>query len=288
MELNHMKKELRQHNPSHNYQASPNYSKPMPQEPYRLGNQHTTDVVNESRIDRQLPGFSNNVNVSRMSMDQGFSNQLSHRMDHPNVNMSRNNNFQGRSMHNNTYHDKPQYGNPSGMNTFDMDVKTSFNPSTRGNYNSKYSNPSGMMTSNQNYSNMSSSRLNNNSFGMGDPVGFSSTNIDQNPKPMGGGGGGGNRLMQNPSGPMSGQMQRQSPGQGQVHGQVSTQEIEKGQLEQFNKFLMSKKSDIEAKLRTMPKVCRRVADKREKLQLNKELDEVVNELDYVQNLLRGS
>ena len=65
------------------------------------------------------------------------------------------------------------------------------------------------------------------------------------------------------------------------------EEIKKDQLEQFSKFLTSKKSDIEAKLRTMPKVCRRVADKREKLQLNKELDEVMNELSYVQGILRG-
>ena len=85
---------------------------------------------------------------------------------------------------------------------------------------------------------------------------------------------------------MGGQMPSNPP-MNRGLGQGSMEHVEKGQLEQFSKFLLTKKSDIETKLRTMPKVCRRVADKREKLQLNKELDEVSNELEYVQGLLRG-
>lgn len=64
-----------------------------------------------------------------------------------------------------------------------------------------------------------------------------------------------------------------------------TAEIEKNQLEQFYMFLKEKEKDIEIKINSMPKYCRKVSDKREKLQLQKDLDEVVNEINYVQGML---
>lgn len=277
MELNHMKKELRQNNPNQSYTApTSTYNKPIPEEPYRLGPQNTTDVVNESRIDRQLPGYSNNVNVSQMSFNQGVGNLLSTRFDQ-NVNMSRNQ-FPSRPMNTSQmYNDRGDYGNPSMSSNYDMGIKNSFHPQpnmqARNNYD-RFSAPPDMRTQNQPFQNMGSSRVQNNSFGMGEPLGYPSNNVRHSPKHSMGGGG----------------LNRGAPvgnNNAMKQGGAPTQEIEKGQLEQFSKFLMTKKGDIEAKLRTMPKVCRRVADKREKLQLTKELDEVMNELGYVQGLLRG-
>jgi hypothetical protein len=266
-----MKKELRQTtpNPSSNYPTQNAYSS---QQNYHLGAQKTNDIVNESRIDRQLPGFSNNVNVSQMSFNHGFGNPSGQRSPHGYNPPS--NTLPSRSMPNNSFYNDNPYGNTQG-NRRDMEVKNSFNnhgmqnPSGQNNFN-RASGQNQLRTSPNVGMNPSGY---GNSFGMGNPPGYHQNNT-KSPVDV--------RASNQMGGPSP-----SNPGMNRAPGQQSMEEIEKGQLEQFSKFLMAKKNDIEAKLRTMPKVCRRVADKREKLQLNKDLDEVSNELDYVQGLLRG-
>lgn len=289
-----MKKEL-QHG-KQNFGNPSGYSGPQT-DPYRLGIQNTTDIVNESRIDRQLPGFSNNVNVSRMTFDQSFQvpsgGRQENQYDHTR------NVLTSQSMPNNSfYQEKHKFRNPSS--NYNMNTQNSFrnqndirnNQLRSSNYpnmgNSTHMNqPSTHM--NQGYGKIAQnpSGYSNNSMGMNNIPDYSqnnlrnsSNNVMQRPNPSSQMGGMGQSNQFNPSP----QTQRNPVSSS---GNPPMEEIEKGQLQQFSKFLISKKEGIEAKLRTMPKVCRRVADKREKLQLNKELDEVSNELDYVQSILRG-
>jgi hypothetical protein len=283
MELNHMKKELRQPTSTPN-----NFSNPQN---YHLGTQKTTDVVNESRIDRQLPGFSNNVNVSTMSFNQGFQNPSSQHQPrgYPQQNT--------RNMTNNSfYNDNSSYGTLQNSRQHNNEMKNSFNNQhgLMTNQSTNFSRrpvPNPMQSSNT-YGNLNanpSREYQSNSFGMGNPPRYQSNSMSNNhvdvrvsnqirgPPPS--------NSMQTPNPSMN-----RGPGQPPMNrgpGQPSMEEVEKGQLEQFSKFLISKKNDIEDKLRRMPKVCRRVADKREKLQLNKELDEVTNELEYVKGLIHG-
>ena len=284
MELNHMKNELRQTAPPQNFGNPSGYT---PVDSYRLGKQNTTDVVNESRIDRQLPGFSNNVNVSRMSFDQGF--QVTGHGRQPGFDRGRNVGTSQSMPNNSFYQNKNRFGNDSA--NFDRNLQNSFVPQNlknekmKGNY---YGGNQGSTQMSQNFGNLRNpSGYSNNSMSMNNPSGFGQNNVRNSPtngggrgypSPQNGGMGHSNQFSPSPT------MQR-TPAP--VSGNPPMEEIEKGQLEQFSKFLISKKEGIESKLNTMPKVCRRVADKREKLQLNKELDEVNNELEYVQGILRG-
>lgn len=285
-----MKKELRQTAPpGQNYQMSPSFA--QRQNAYNMGRPNMPEPVNESRLERPLPGYSNNVDVSRMSFDQSFQN-TSNQLQARNFNAPRND-AGPRSMTNNSfYQENASFTQAQRQRPYDMQVKNSFTPDLNslrnpsGNRGYDMGHPRGQVgAQGQGYGQTGGnpSGVQNNSFGMGNPPRMPQNNLVRNSNEFGGRNNQGGRGMNPPP-----QAQFNQPPQvGRSPGNLPMEEIEKDQLEQFSKFLMAKRGDIEAKLRTLPKVCRRVADKREKLQLNKELDEVTNELHYVNGLLRG-
>lgn len=285
-----MKKELRQTAPpGQNFQMSPSYA--QGQNAYKLGGPRAPDLINESRMERQLPGYSNNVDVSRMSFDQSFQNPAN-QLHTRNFNAPRNDTGQRPMANNSFYRDNANFNQPQRQRAYDMQVQNSFthemDPMGNRGRNVGYDRgqPRGQMgVSSQGFGQMGGnpSGVQNNSFGMGNPPRSGQNNLVRNSNEFGGRNNRDTRGMEQraPGG------FNQAPQVERNPGNLPMEEIEKGQLEQFSKFLMTKKSDIEAKLKTMPVVCRRVADKREKLQLNKELDEVTSELDYVNGLLRG-
>ena len=277
VDLNNMKQELRSNqkysmnpNPQNMNQNQNNYrqnyrANPPQGQNYMLGNPNTVDIHNESRIDHQLPGYSKAVDVSRMSYDV--------------YNKGNNNfNFQGskpketRPMNNNSYlNNTPRSYHPQ------ENMHNSFAPSrnqdmgrNNGLRDSRYQHsrsPNRKFNSQQNNTGAfqrPSSRGpgNTNSFGKGDPS--------------------------LPNYPPNQNHREQLPQRGHNPAQGNTQDIEKAQLDQFSKFLKAKEKEIQARFDTLPKICRKVAHKREKLQLQKELDDVSNEIIYVEKLIRGS
>ena len=244
MELNQMKKDLRStHNTYQKPAQSPrnnlysnqrdNYDSYNIQgnnrNDYLLGNSNTRDLVNESRNDYLLPGKTQDVDITRMSIN------------HYNNNNSNYNNYvPPRSM------DKNRYSEPVNYN--------------RNDNNSFYNNPSIQPPSNSFMPNQRRDYSPQNQY-----------NNDQS------------RYESNPNNNIR---DIQEPRKSDRQNHKQTEEIEKNQLEQFYGFLKQKEKDIESRINTLPKVCRRVADKREKLQLQKELEEVEKEIQYVQGLLQ--
>jgi hypothetical protein len=276
MELNQMKKDLRSTMNAPTYQRPQNSPRsmmrntrdnfstmnqpPMSSNDYMLGNLNTRDIVNESRKDFKLPGQSQNVDITRMSYNQ---------LNNPN---SGYNNYVPPPQQ-----DMNRYSEPSNFN---RNTNQSFN-SNQNNYGMKnsfaqtYNRESSPATQNFRYNNRGNSQDNNNLLS----TRARETSRGNNPY-----------RSDNNSSVLGNNMgtigeRNQQPSRHNTNS-MNHAEIEKQQLEQFYTFLKEKERTLEAKINSMPKHCRRVSDKREKMDLQSQLDEVVKEINYVQGVLK--
>lgn len=274
MELNQMKKDLRSTANPVSYQRPLNSPREMmgntrdnfssmnqtgmSKNDYLLGNLNTRDLVNESRNDFQLPVQSQNVDITRISYNQ-FNN--------PN---SGYNNYVPPS--------KPEMNRYSEPQNFNRNTNQSFH-NTQNNYEMKnsfaqtYNRESSPANQNFKYNQRGNSHDHNN---------LLSTRARETSRGNNRYGRDNNNSVLNNNSMMNTFDRSQQPN---TNNMVNQAEIEKNQLNEFYIFLKEKERTLETKINSMPKHCRRVSDKREKMELEKQLDEVVQEINYVQGML---